>query len=64
MLLRPSLVAGIRNIIPGAAISHAMTDALDVTVPSDVAWVALNLTVAMTVRVGAGDEAAEKEEEG
>ncbi len=41
-----------------------MTDALDVTVPSDVAWVALNLTVAMTVRVGAGDEAAEKEEEG
>ena len=53
---------GLGNIIPRAASSHAMTDALNITVPSNVSGVALNLAVAMTVCVAAGDEAEEEEE--
>ena len=64
MLLRPrpSPVMGLGNIIPRAASSHAMADALNITVPSNVSGVALNLAVAMTVCVAAGDEAEEEEE--
>lgn len=64
MLLRPrlSLVMGLGNIIPRAASSHATTDALNVTIPSNVSRVALNLAVAMTICVGAGDEAEEEKE--
>ncbi len=55
-------MVGLGNTIPGAAIRHAMADALDVAVPSDVAGIALDFTVAMTVCVGAGDEAEEEED--
>lgn len=53
---------GLGNIIPRAASSHATTDALNVTIPSNVSRVALNLAVAMTICVGAGDEAEEEKE--